>query len=98
MRTWGISIIGVRHSVILRYSRTGRLAASLDGLLAFVREGDTEVVHSMDRLARNLDDLRRRRAPGLFKGQFTVPDDFHEAGREEIERLFEGDKPGGTRA
>ncbi len=26
-------------------------------LLAFVREGDTVVVHSMDRLARNLDDL-----------------------------------------
>ena len=25
----------------------------------FVREGDTLVVHSMDRLARNLDDLRR---------------------------------------
>jgi DNA invertase Pin-like site-specific DNA recombinase len=27
--------------------------------MAFVREGDTVVVHSMDRLARNLDDLRR---------------------------------------
>jgi hypothetical protein len=24
----------------------------------FVREGDTVIVHSMDRLARNLDDLR----------------------------------------
>ena len=31
----------------------------LDALLGFVREGDTVVVHSMDRLARNLDDLRR---------------------------------------
>lgn len=31
----------------------------LDALLSFVREGDTLVVHSMDRLARNLDDLRR---------------------------------------
>ncbi|MHB1765850.1 MAG: recombinase family protein [Leptospirales bacterium] len=31
----------------------------LDRLLAFVREGDTVVVHSLDRLARNLDDLRR---------------------------------------
>ena len=28
-------------------------------MLAFVRDGDTVVVHSMDRLARNLDDLRR---------------------------------------
>lgn len=27
--------------------------------LSFLREGDTLVVHSMDRLARNLDDLRR---------------------------------------
>ena len=30
----------------------------LERLLAFVREGDTVVVHSMDRLARNLDNLR----------------------------------------
>ena len=28
-------------------------------LLAFVREGDGVVAHSMDRLARNLDDLRK---------------------------------------
>ena len=31
----------------------------LDALRAYVRHGDTVVVHSMDRLARNLDDLRR---------------------------------------
>jgi DNA invertase Pin-like site-specific DNA recombinase len=31
----------------------------LDAALAFIREGDTLVCHSMDRLARNLDDLRR---------------------------------------
>src|SRR3954470_3340375 len=31
----------------------------LDQLLSFVRAGDTVIVHSMDRLARNLDDLRR---------------------------------------
>jgi hypothetical protein len=31
----------------------------LDTLLSFVREGDTVVAHSTDRLARNLDDLRR---------------------------------------
>ena len=33
--------------------------AELVALLTFVREGDTVVVHRMDRLARNLDDLRR---------------------------------------
>ena len=31
----------------------------LQELLQFVREGDTVFVHSMDRLARNLDDLRQ---------------------------------------
>ena len=31
----------------------------LKGLLEFARDGDTIVVYSMDRLARNLDDLRR---------------------------------------
>lgn len=30
----------------------------LQDMLAYVREGDTVVVHSMDRLARNVDDLR----------------------------------------
>ena len=30
----------------------------LERLFAFAREGDTVVVHSMGRLARNLDDLR----------------------------------------
>jgi len=32
---------------------------SLQELLSYAREGDTIVVHSMDRLARNLDDLRQ---------------------------------------
>jgi DNA invertase Pin-like site-specific DNA recombinase len=31
----------------------------LELLLGFARTGDTVIVHSMDRLARNLDDLRR---------------------------------------
>lgn len=32
---------------------------ALRSLLDFVREGDTVIVHSLDRLACNLDDLRR---------------------------------------
>jgi len=31
----------------------------LEEMITFVRAGDTILVHSMDRLARNLDDLRR---------------------------------------
>ena len=30
----------------------------LEEMIGFVRDGDTVLVHSMDRLARNLDDLR----------------------------------------
>ncbi len=39
---------------------SGRSTArpQLEEMLAFVRDGDTVLVHSMDRLARNLDDLR----------------------------------------
>ena len=32
---------------------------ALKELLGYIREGDTLVVYSMDRLARNLDDLRK---------------------------------------
>ena len=31
----------------------------LEALLAFARDGDAVIIHSMDRLARNLDDLRQ---------------------------------------
>lgn len=30
----------------------------LEALIDFARDGDTVLVHSMDRLARNLDDVR----------------------------------------
>lgn len=35
----------------------------LEAMLGLVREGDTVVVQSMDRLAHNLDNLRRHRRP-----------------------------------
>jgi DNA invertase Pin-like site-specific DNA recombinase len=55
------------HALALALDRTFTDTASgrdtkrpqLELLLSFVRAGDTVVVHSMDRLARNLDDLRR---------------------------------------
>jgi hypothetical protein len=36
----------------------GHRQTATGGFLSFARDGDTVVVHSMDRLARNLDDLR----------------------------------------
>jgi DNA invertase Pin-like site-specific DNA recombinase len=41
-------------------SASGRSTArpQLEAMLAFVRDGDTVLVHSMDRLVRNLNDLR----------------------------------------
>jgi DNA invertase Pin-like site-specific DNA recombinase len=43
----------------------------LTALLHYVREGDTILIHSMDRLARNLDDLRRL-VSGLTARRITV--------------------------
>src|SRR5918911_521072 len=40
-------------------SRKDTKRPQLELLMSFVRAGDTVIVHSMDRLARNLDDLRR---------------------------------------
>jgi DNA invertase Pin-like site-specific DNA recombinase len=40
--------------------------------MTFVRRGDTVVMHSMDRLARNLDDLRRV-VPSLTTRGVRVP-------------------------
>lgn len=52
----GVSVVKVFTD---RASGKDTQRPELDRLLAFVRQGDTVVVHSMDRLARNLDDLRR---------------------------------------
>src|SRR5665213_1277058 len=53
------------------YKASGKDVArpQLDALLRFAREGDTVVVHSMDRLARNLDELRRQVQRRLNKGE-----------------------------
>ena len=52
---------GVPVERVFTDKASGKDAArpKLEELIAFVREGDTVLVHSMDRLARNLDDLRR---------------------------------------
>lgn len=52
---------GIALDRVFSDAASGRDASrpQLDQLLAFVREGDIVVVHSMDRLARNLLDLRR---------------------------------------
>ena len=53
---------GVSVEKVFTDKVSGKNAAerpALQQLLEFVREGDAVVVHSMDRLARNLDDLRK---------------------------------------
>src|SRR3546814_6689033 len=54
LRAWR----SIRSSPTKRRARMSN-APQLEAMLSFIREGDTVVVHSMDRLARNLDDLRR---------------------------------------
>ena len=50
--------IGLDRTFTEKASGKDTKRPQLDALLTFVRSGDTVVVHSMDRLARNLDDLR----------------------------------------
>jgi DNA invertase Pin-like site-specific DNA recombinase len=52
---------GIEVERVFTDKASGKDAArpKLEELIAFVREDDTVLVHSMDRLARNLDDLRR---------------------------------------
>lgn len=51
--------VQVDKQFIDKASGKDTLRPQLDTMLSFAREGDTVVVHSLDRLARNLDDLRR---------------------------------------
>ena len=50
--------VAVDRTSVERASGRDVSPAELAALVDFVRERDTVVVHSMDRLARNLDDLR----------------------------------------
>jgi DNA invertase Pin-like site-specific DNA recombinase len=54
-----LEAVSVTKTYIDKASGKDTQRPELDRLLAYVRDGDTVVVHSMDRLARNLDDLRR---------------------------------------
>jgi DNA invertase Pin-like site-specific DNA recombinase len=54
-----LETIEVARTFTDRLSGKDAQRPELERLLSFAREGDTVVVHSMDRLARNLDDLRR---------------------------------------
>src|SRR4051794_29841053 len=56
---WQLDGIAVERVFTVKASGKDTARPKLDALLAFVRDGDTVMVHSMDRLARNLDDLRR---------------------------------------
>jgi len=56
---WQLEQVQVERVFTDKASGDDTLLPELDALLSFVRDGDTVVVHSLDRLARNLDDLRR---------------------------------------
>jgi DNA invertase Pin-like site-specific DNA recombinase len=53
-----LDLVGVHRTFVEKASGKTLQRPELEALLTFVREGDTVVVASMDRLARNLDDLR----------------------------------------
>ncbi|AQR61627.1 hypothetical protein BZG35_08170 [Brevundimonas sp. LM2] len=60
-------------------------------------EGEYDIAADFDARAtghREIEDQPKPRAThrlGFLKGQMGIPDDFNEMGREDIERLFNGD-------
>ena len=60
--------VTVERTFIEKASGKDVARPQLEAMAGFVRDGDTVVVHSMDRLARNLDDLRRIVAKLTAKG------------------------------
>ena len=54
-----IEALKVDKLFVDKASGKDRNRPQLDALIDYVREGDTIVVHSLDRLGRNLDDLRQ---------------------------------------
>src|SRR6266511_348081 len=64
---------GIAVERVFTDTASGKDAArpKLDELLAFVRDGDTVTVHSMDRLARNLERQREGIAAAKQRGAYT---------------------------
>jgi DNA invertase Pin-like site-specific DNA recombinase len=56
---WQLDGIGVDKTFTDKASGQDTKRPQLELMMTFVRSSDTVIVHSMDRLARNLDDLRR---------------------------------------
>ena len=66
----------------------------LEAMQSFGREGDTVFCHSMDRLARNLDDLRRIVLGLTERGVhivFVKEPDLHRRGFADVESVAECD-------
>jgi hypothetical protein len=55
-----------------------------------LKEANSEAdeAQGADRMPSPTESAKRRL--GFLKGEFTVPDDFNEMGREEIEAMFYG--------
>jgi prevent-host-death family protein len=74
----------------------------LSGLVERVEKGETILIARAGKPVAKLVPLDPepavdraamvKRRFGFMKGEFTVPDDFNEMGREEIEAMFYGDQ------
>jgi len=72
------------------------------GLVERVEKGETIVIARAGKPVAKLVPLdpepvldrveMAKRRFGFMKGEFTVPDDFNEMGRDEIEAMFYGDE------
>lgn len=70
------------------------------GLVERAEQGETIIIARAGKPVAKLVPLepaapdraaKAARRIGFMKGEFSIPDDFNEMGREEIERMFNGD-------
>jgi prevent-host-death family protein len=70
------------------------------GLVERAEKGETIIIARAGKPVAKLTPLEPEttdraamaaRRLGFMKGEFSIPDDFNEMGREEIERMFNGD-------
>ncbi|WP_298159881.1 type II toxin-antitoxin system Phd/YefM family antitoxin [Brevundimonas sp.] len=73
------------------------------GLVERAEKGETIIIARAGKPVAKLTPLETgvtdrvamaARRIGFMKGEFSIPDDFNEMGREEIERMFNGDDKG----
>lgn len=87
-------VIYLTYNIVMKKVSVAEAKAGLSALLDRVERGETVTITRRNEPIAELRPLARRkkrlRPWGLYKGQFTVPDDFNDPLPDDLLDLFEG--------